>query len=135
METLRGFIIGLLLFMSVVIGLGGLYTELGSTYNVTINDSFTNTFDQISNITGTAETAKGQVEPATADTDSQAWASTGILSVIKLPFNLLGIVHNFVIDIVDRANIPHWAIGVIYTAMFIIPLVFIIASALAKWRT
>lgn len=133
MKSITGFLVGILMMISVIVALGGLASNMSTTHNVSVNTTFVDDYNKMDFIVDQSENMSSQVQGSQPDSELQAWASKGIWSALKMPFETIGVVHEFLVDFVDYFQMPHWIVSVIYAAMFIIPLVFgIVVATIAK---
>ena len=130
-KTLSGLLIGLLIFMSIMVAFGYLVVDLNDNYNAGLNVSWVNEFDRFNDSDIITDDIRNQVEGSEADTDSQAWASTGILRAVKLPLNSFSMIKDFALLVVDDVLLPHW-VFTLFISSSMLTIIFIIVSLITR---
>ena len=132
--SIQTYLIGVLLFMAIVVSLGGVAYTMTSTYSsmsgVSMDSSFTNTYDKLDTITGHVSDVQSEFEQAdTGDQDASSQFYGGALGTLKTIIPSLSLTQTILEDISDSIGIdPFWIaiIGTIISIMLFTTFLYMI---------
>lgn len=136
MPKLSSVVYGMLAFIAVVLGIGGVISEMKTTYGVDADDSFVGTYDKLNqttalaisiqtNLTGQAVESSGFFETVTV----------GSFKIVRLIFGTFSLTNTIVQDFTSSSSsalgLPPYVPQIIIT-FFIMMVVFAIIAAVLR---
>lgn len=113
--------IGILILSMFAIALGGFLVDLGTTYGIQVNESYTNTYAKIGEISNITNQINQQVigDDATSSTTSEALFQQGQSAVI-ISFKAIGLIGAVLQDAGTLIGLPYWFVGGILAIILVI---------------
>lgn len=132
---LSNFLIGIILFSTVVGGLSLIYGNLGSTYEITVDNSINDTYSKIQVIDNTTMDMAGDIRGKDIGTfDAFFLAGKSILSSARIVYNSFGVVTSMGTSLTDDLGIPP-LFTIAITSIVLVLLTFAIISLWARYRS
>jgi len=135
MARLQHFIIGLLLFIVMVIGLFSFYTDEASYYNATIDPNYNASYNLINshldNITASGTDFGGRVqsgEGVTIGITALGVGKTMLSALTTLPLDVIKIIITFADDFAAKIGIPAWIVNVAISILMIVAAYMILSA-------
>ena len=131
--TLKTFLIASIMVSMFALGIYGFKTELANNYGVPDNsfltqneESFTTLLNSSSGI-GTSMSERTEQSGGLRVTSGVIEIASDVYSIIKLPFQLTGIINDLLTDVVSQLGFPTYFVQGIY-AMILIIIALIVIS-------
>lgn len=147
MAEVRSFLIGLLLFSAIVVGMSQFYTALitpeyleaygltaAQIANISPEDlSSYNVTSELTNRTEAIEEALRQTPTGITAVDVAWGYINAAMSAVTLPLEAIAYFENVITTASHLIGLPDWVFGIIITIITVI-IVFEVLSAYMKWR-
>lgn len=133
---LADYIIGLVLFSMVILGVSSYIGSLGGDYSKDIDTDMNSTYSQMSVISETTKTIQNETIGENAEL---SWTTFGNLifkgpvRAVKLVGESLGVAEGIATDAQKTGYIPSWYAQGIF-AIISITVLFLIIGAIIKWK-
>jgi len=111
-----------IIFMSMfALAIGAFMVDLSSNYQVPINQSYTNTYQKLNEITNITNEINAEVigDSSTSSTSSEALFQQG-QSAVLLSFGGIGLIGAILQDGAEVIGLPYWFIGGILAIIIVI---------------
>lgn len=132
---LSTFLISIVVFSVIVVGLSLPYGDLGTKYNTKVDTSFNKTYEKINIISNSSIDVGEEITGKDISTyDAFFLAGKSILSAARIVFNSFGVVISIVYNIQVDLGIPRLFAAAI-ESIILIAIVFAIISLWARFRT
>ncbi len=131
---MRDWMVMLVLFSGVILGLTGFYTNLSASFGQSPEDlSFLNTSQEVFGNITKFQTVINETQNEFTVTDVFVVTSNAIFQIFKFMFFIPAVIMNILADISTTLMLPFWFVPMVMGIVFIL-IIFQIVSGLGKFR-
>ncbi len=124
--------IAVILLSMIALGLSGFLADMSDTYEVEINQSYSNTFDKLEEISNqTNELSNNLVASGATSGDIDTALFQQAQGSVLLSFAGIGLIQAMLLDASNDLGLPSWVVGGT-VAIIIVMLAFLAFSALPR---